>query len=172
MKKISDNIFLIGYMGTGKTSVAKCIGSCFDMTILDIDSIIEEREDLCINDIFERKGEKYFRTIEAHVLQSLEGRTNIVVSCGGGIIIKEENIKCLKGFGKVVLLNSSASTIYNRIRNCSKRPLLNKNMSIDFIENMLKNRYKKYLQAADIIIDNENKSINEISKEIIANLTV
>ena len=170
MKKILRNIYLIGYMGTGKTTVASGIANLLGMTAIDMDSAIEEKEDMTINDIFTEKGEKYFRDAETQTLQSLEHKKNIVVSCGGGIVLKEENTRYLKKFGKVVLLNSTAETIYDRVKICDKRPLLNNNMSIDFIENMMKNRFEKYVQTADIIINNEKKSVDDVVKEIVDKL--
>lgn len=163
-----ENIILIGFMGTGKTTIAKNISEKYNMQAMDIDNIIEKQEGRLINDIFLNEGEKYFRNIETNILKNLNGKKNIVVACGGGIVLKDENINYLKLCGRVVLLKSTAKTIYNRIKNCNMRPILNNNMNIDFIENMIKKRNNSYLKASDIIVINENKSIDEVTKEVIS----
>lgn len=162
-----ENIILIGYMGTGKTTIAKNISEKLNMQAIDIDSIIEKQEGRLINDIFLNAGEKYFRNMETDILKKLKGKNNIVVACGGGIVLKDENINYLKLCGRVVLLKSTAKTIYNRIKNCNMRPILNNNMNIEFIENMIKKRNNNYMKAKDIVVINEDKSIDEVTKEII-----
>jgi len=163
-----NNISLIGYMGVGKSTVANCIGYLSEMTVIDIDNCIKEKENMSINQIFQMKGENYFRDIETYILETLQNKTNnTVISCGGGIILRDENITYLKKLGKIVLLECSAKTIYERIKNCDNRPILNKNMSISYIENMLESRFERYTQFADLIINVENKSVNDIAKEII-----
>lgn len=169
-KNKPNNIILIGYMGTGKTTIANYIGLTKKLDIIDIDRIIEKNEGMLIKNIFLYKGEKYFRDRETEVLKSLKGKSDTIVSCGGGIILRDENINYIRSYGKVVLLKSTPITVYNRIKDCNKRPLLNNNMDIDFINNMMHKRNKNYMKAADIVIYNEEKTIDAVAMEIIVKL--
>lgn len=100
----------------------------------------------------------------------LSKKENIIISCGGGIVIKEDNIKLMKTMGKVILLAASSNTIYERVKSCKDRPILNDNMNEEYIATLMKKREERYLQAADIIINTDNKSIEKICEEIINKL--
>lgn len=166
-KKISSNIFFIGYMGTGKTSVCNYLCELLNTQCVDIDNVIVERELKSIQQIFLENGENYFRDLETNILIELQSKSNIIISCGGGIILREENINSMKKNGKVVLLTASPQTIYDRIENANDRPLLNNKMNIEYITEMIEKRKNKYLEAADIIINTDNKKICDIAEEII-----
>ena len=111
-----------------------------------------------------------FRKCETKALMQLSDEKNIVISCGGGIVLKDENIEIMKKQGKVVLLTATPEVIYDRVKNSNTRPILNENMSIEYIANLIENRKDKYLKAADIIVDTDNKSLEEICEEIINNI--
>lgn len=164
------NILLIGFMGTGKTSVSLKLSELLNMKLIDTDGYIEKKENKSISEIFETNGEEFFRKCESETLIELSKEKNLLISCGGGIIVKEENIPIMKKQGKVVLLKATPESIYERVKNDNTRPLLNNNMTIEYISNLMESRKEKYLKAADIIIDTDNKSIKEICQEIIKSI--
>ena len=137
---------------------------------IDTDELIELQENMTIDKMFSNYGENYFRKCETKALMQLSDEKNIVISCGGGIILKDENIEIMKKQGKVVLLTATPEVIYDRVKNSNTRPILNENMSIEYIANLIENRKDKYLKAADIIVDTDNKSLEEICEEIINNI--
>lgn len=166
----NTNIILIGFMGTGKTSVSSKLSKMLNIKKIDTDELIELQENMTIDKMFSNYGENYFRKCETKALMQLSDEKNIVISCGGGIVLKDENIEIMKKQGKVVLLTATPEVIYDRVKNSNTRPILNENMSIEYIANLIENRKDKYLKAADIIVDTDNKSLEEICEEIINNI--
>ena len=165
-----SNIILIGFMGTGKSSVSEKLSEILKMKMIDTDEYIEKKENKTIDNIFSDYGEDYFRQCEKEALINLNMEKNVIVSCGGGIIVKDENIELMKKMGKIVLLTASPKTIYERVKHSTNRPILNKNMSEEYISSLIEKRKNQYLKAADIIINTDDKSIEEICKDIINNL--
>ena len=161
------NIMLIGFMGTGKTSVSTKLSELLNMKIIDTDEYIESKENMKIDKIFSLYGEEYFRQCEKNALIELSKEKNTIISCGGGIILKDENIQIMKQQGIIILLTASAKNIYKRVKDSTTRPLLNNNMTIEHIDKLMESRKEKYLKAADIIINTDNKTIEEICNEII-----
>lgn len=161
------NIMLIGFMGTGKSSVSSKLSNLLNMKKIDTDEYIELHQNMSINEIFSNYGEEYFRECEKNVLIELSHENNMIISCGGGIILKDENIKLMKKQGKIILLTAAPEVIYERVKNNNNRPILNDNMNLEYIYNLMEERKEKYLKAADIIIDTNNKSIDEICEKII-----
>ena len=109
-------IYLIGFMGVGKSTVGKGLSERLEYELIDTDELIEEKEGLSISSIFEKKGEDYFRELETDTIKELSSSDNIVVSCGGGIIKNEENVKLMKDSGRVILLTASPESIYERVK--------------------------------------------------------
>ena len=165
-----SNIILIGFMGTGKSCVSEKLSEILKMKKIDTDEHIEKKENKTIDNIFSDYGEDYFRQCEKNVLIDLFMEKNIIISCGGGIIVKDENIELIKKMGKVVLLTASPQIIYERVRCSTNRPILNKNMNEEYISTLIEKRKNQYLKAADIIINTDDKSIDQICQEIINNL--
>lgn len=165
-----ENIILIGFMGTGKSSISSHLSFLLKMNEIDTDNYIVKQENLSIPDIFSQKGEEYFRNLETELLHNLQSKNSLIVSCGGGMPLREENQNLLKNLGKVFLLTASCETILNRVKNNKNRPLLNNNMNLEYISSMLENRKEKYYNTADFIINTDNKSISEICNEIIKKL--
>lgn len=160
------NIVLIGFMGTGKSTVAKELGRLFQMQVLEMDDEIERREAMSIPDIFATYGEVYFRERETELLAELQKQPYRIVSCGGGTPLRECNVVQMKKNGRVIWLTASPETILNRVKADENRPLLKGNMNISYICNMMEQRKEKYELAADIIIDTEEKSVADICMEI------
>ena len=165
--KLNYNIVLIGFMGTGKSTISDHLCRCFDMETVDMDQVIAEKEGMSISKIFETYGEEYFRNAETNLLKELQSRKNVVISCGGGTPLREENVKEMKKNGKVVLLTAKPETIFERVKDNHDRPLLENNKSVEFIEELMLKRMDKYMAAADIIIETDNKSKQEICDELI-----
>lgn len=161
-----DNIFLIGFMGTGKSTVAKRLSSIYHLEVVEMDELIEKRQGMKISDIFAKHGEEYFRKLETDLLKEIQSKKNVVVSCGGGTPLRNENVEAMKKNGKVVLLNATAESIFERVKNNHDRPLLENNKNVDYIREMLDGRKDKYFAAADFIIETDNKSKDQICKEI------
>ena len=160
------NIFLIGYMGTGKSTVAAHMATECGMEVLEMDAMIAGREGMSISDIFAKQGEEYFREVETKLLQEICLQENKVVSCGGGIVLRQQNVEAMRQGGKIVMLSAKAETILERVKDDHSRPLLKGNKNIAFIEEMLEKRRSKYESAADIIIQTDDKSVAVICNEI------
>lgn len=165
------NIFLIGFMGCGKSTVAAGLSAKYGMDIVEMDQIIVEREGMSISDIFAQKGELYFRDVETHLLIEIQSENNKVVSCGGGVVMREQNVEAMRKGGCVVLLTANPETILERVKDDNSRPLLQGNKNIDFINEMLEKRRAKYESAADIVIQTDEKRIDDICEEIITQIS-
>ena len=162
-----ENVFLIGFMGSGKSTVASCLAKNYGMEMIDMDQLIVEREEMSIPDIFTQKGELYFRDVETNLLIQIQGEHNKVVSCGGGAVLRDENVQAMKKSGQVVLLNAQPETILERVKDDDNRPLLRGNKNVEAIRDMMKTRCPKYEGAADFVVDTDGKSTDIICKEII-----
>lgn len=160
------NIFLIGYMGTGKSTVAACMAKQYNMAVLEMDQMIVEREGMSISDIFAKYGEDYFRDVETKLLIEIQTQENKVVSCGGGVVLREKNVNEMRKGGNIVLLSARAETILERVKDDDSRPLLQGNKNIEFINNMLEKRRPKYESAADVVIETDGKQVSDICNEI------
>ena len=131
------NVFLIGFMGSGKSTIASYLAENYGMEIIDMDQLIVEREGMAIPDIFAQKGELYFRDVETNLLIQMQGEQNKVVSCGGGVVLRDENVQEMKKSGQVVLLNAKPETILERVKDDDNRPLLRGNKNVQFIRDMM-----------------------------------
>ena len=171
MSKLFDyNIVLIGFMGTGKSTVSELLKRRFAMEVVEMDQIIEERQEMSISDIFATYGEEYFRDLETNLLIEMQSKKNMVISCGGGVPMRERNVIEMKKNGRVVLLTAKPETILNRVKNNHDRPLLEGNKNVDFIADLMEKRREKYQTAADIVIETDGKSGLEICEELVKKL--
>lgn len=164
------NIMLIGFMGTGKTTVSRKLSETMNIKEIDMDAYIVEHEGRSINDIFKDDGEETFRNIETVCLAEIQKTTGKIVSCGGGAVLKDENVELMKQNGKIVLLTAKPETVYKRVKNSKDRPILNGNMNVEFISELMAKRDSRYHEVADIIIATDDKSPDEICSEIKINL--
>lgn len=167
-RKIFDyNICLIGFMGAGKSTISNYLSTLFAMDIVEMDQIISQREGMSISDIFEVHGEQYFRDAETNLLIEMQSKSNVVISCGGGVPMRECNVVEMKKNGKVVLLTAKPETILDRVKDSHDRPLLENNKNVSFISDLMEKRREKYEAAADIIIETDGKSALEICEELV-----
>ncbi|MDE6364626.1 MAG: shikimate kinase [Lachnospiraceae bacterium] len=150
-----ENIILIGYMGSGKTTVGKNIAKLKNYTFVDTDEMIVEQQQRSIKEIFATDGEQMFRDLETALLRQLvvEKREHMVISTGGGMPLREENRQLLSKLGKVVYLKASPATIYDRIKGDTARPLLQCEDPMKRIEEMLAAREPVYEEGAMLIVD-------------------
>ena len=164
------NIVLIGFMGAGKSTISDYLSTCFAMDVVEMDQEIVEREGMPISDIFEVYGEEYFRNAETNLLKEMQAKKNVVISCGGGTPLRDVNVQEMKRNGRVVLLTAKPETILERVKDSHERPLLENNKSVEFIEELMMKRREKYVAAADIIIETDNKTELEICEELVNSL--
>jgi len=161
------NIALIGMMGCGKTTIAKELGKILpEYKLIDIDEEIEESSGKKISDIFLKFGESHFRLLESNKIKSVFSEENQIIALGGGAFENPLNREIILENAKVIYLKTSSKEIFNRIKNEFHRPLLSKNNSEQRISEIIEKREPNYLKA-DIIIITDNKTPEEISKEIL-----
>ncbi len=162
------NIYLIGFMGTGKSTVAKELIKQTHAKGVEMDQLIEEQQNMAITDIFRQYGETYFRDLETELLRSLGTEEHLVVSCGGGTVLRDENAALMKEQGCIVLLTATPETVYERVKNSSNRPILNGNMSVEYISELMEKRRARYESVADIRVATDGKDVSTICEEILS----
>lgn len=166
----NKNIVLVGFMGAGKSVTSQALAQRLGMMRVSTDECIVERESRSINEIFEMKGEPYFRQVESQVVRALSERVNVVIDCGGGVVLRKENIEALKKSGVVVYLEASPEVIYDRIKQDSHRPLLNNDDPLKAISDLLSQRMVYYGQA-DYKVMTDGKTVDQVADEIITFVT-
>lgn len=159
------NIILTGFMGTGKTSIGNRLAEITGYRFVDIDGLIEAEQEMSINDIFSQKGEPYFRDCESRIIRRVLEDEGLIVSTGGGAVIREENRAAFKKAGLTICLTARPEVIYERVKHETHRPLLKVPDPMSKIRALLAEREKFYRQA-DIIIDTSDKSVEEVLNEI------
>ena len=162
--------YLIGMMGSGKSSVGKLLANKLQFSNIDIDKEIEKDEKLSIKEIFEKKGENYFREIESKYL--LRKRKLAVVSCGGGIILNKKNREFLKTNGYTIYLKSSIATLEQRLLNENSRPLLDNDNLKETLINIYSKRKTLYTSAANTTVITDRRSVKEVCELIIKKLKI
>ena len=167
---LNANIFLIGFMGAGKSTIAKVLCNTYGMEQVEMDVLIEERQGMSISQIFTQYGEAYFRMLETELLKEFQQKKGYVISCGGGAAMRQENVDYMKQNGRIVLLRALPETIYERVKHSTNRPLLNSDMSVRHITELMHVRRPKYEAAADLAVETDGKSEDVISQEIMDKL--
>ena len=167
---MSNNIFLIGFMGSGKSTIGRFLQKELNMELVEMDARIVEEQGMSINDIFAQYGEDHFRDIESKLILTLGEEGNTIVSCGGGVVVRPQNVEYMKKSGTIVFLTATPETIYERVKNSTDRPILNGHMNVEYIAELMEKRRALYEEAADIRIKTDGKDRNEICREIISKL--
>lgn len=175
MKAVFDKIYvgkkhiaLIGFMGAGKSSVSRQLHRMTGWPEIDTDQKIVETEGCSIPQIFSEKGEPYFRQLETELLDELGPLAPGIISCGGGMAMRDINVKKLHALADVVLLTAAPETIYDRVKDSTNRPLLNGNMNVPYIRDLMEKRRPFYEKAANVVVSTDGKSVSEIAKEILS----
>ncbi|MCR4998938.1 MAG: shikimate kinase [Lachnospiraceae bacterium] len=161
-----NNIYLIGFMGCGKSAVGRTLARKTYRRFMDTDAIIVESEGMPISQIFEEKGEAYFRQVETTTMKSLIAEKKRIVSCGGGVALRQENVDAMRAGGTIVLLTATPETILKRVENDDKRPLLQGRKTVEGITELMNSRVPFYSEAADYTVSTDDRSTEEIAKEI------
>ena len=172
MSLLDYNVFLIGFMGTGKSTVASDMGDRYELQSVEMDETIASVEGKPISDIFAEYGEEYFRNLETSFLESMKEQKGKIVSCGGGVVLRDENVQLMKTNGVIVLLTASPEEILKRVANDEGRPLLRGRKNISAITELMEKRRRRYEEAADIIVCTDSKTASEISTEIMDELKI
>lgn len=166
--KKEQNIVLIGFMGCGKTSVGKRLARRLHYPFIDTDQIIEKKAGCTINQIFERKGEAFFREMETDILQEIRtSYRQTVIATGGGLPVKKQNRELLKEIGHVVYLKTSKETVMKRLSGDTTRPKLRGEDLSRKVDMLLNEREPIYQETADQVIEADNKTFYEIINAII-----
>lgn len=160
------NIYLIGFMGTGKSTVSGCLAKRLGYEEIDTDEWIVMSQGRSIPEIFDTEGEVYFRELETDLLRKMR-QDKKVISCGGGMALRKENVSLMKQNGIIILLTAEPKTVLDRVKQDKNRPLLNGNMNTDYIRELMEKRNPYYKNAADIVVATDNRQPEEIADEII-----
>lgn len=163
------NVVLIGYRGTGKSTVGKIVAARLGRELFSTDAEIVKSAGQTIPQIVEQYGWEYFRDLETEICQNLAGRDGLVIDTGGGAILRPQNVEVLKRTGKLFWLTASSETLAKRIGSDTQRPSLTGSKSfLDEIQDVLRERLPKYQAAADHVIETEGKSVTQVADEILA----
>ena len=163
------NIYLVGFMGTGKTEVAQLLAKSLNKQFVEMDEEIQKQAGKTIVDIFSQDGEATFRTYEKDLLKSLSLKEDLIVSCGGGLVCDQENLEILNGSGLVFCLKAKPITIYERLKDDTTRPLLCVKDPLAKIEGLLEKR-KSYYDQARFSIDTDQLTKTQVAESIIATI--
>lgn len=165
---LTDNYILIGFMGSGKSSVGKKLAEKLGYDFKDTDEMIVANEGIEIDEIFLKFGEELFRNLESTLLLSImDTLKRTVLSTGGGMPLRDKNVNLLRLMGQVIYLRASKDTIIDRLSGDTTRPLLKGDNHEEKVEKLLAERSPIYERSADIIINTDNKTIDEIVREIL-----
>jgi shikimate kinase len=163
------NIVLIGYRGTGKSTVGRLLAARLGRELVSTDAEIVKRAQRTIPEIVAQQGWDYFRDLESDVCRELAGRDQLVIDTGGGAILRTQNVEALKKDGTLFWLTASIETIVKRIGGDSQRPSLTGTKSfVDEIQDVLRERTPKYQAAADHTIVTDDRSINQLIETVLA----
>jgi shikimate kinase len=161
-----QNLALIGFMGTGKTSVGRIVADTLHFTFLDTDELIESQTGKSITEIFAQQGEDQFRELERLVVEDLATRTKTVIATGGGLPVHGDNLASLKSHSLTICLWSSPEKIYEQVRHQSHRPLLKDPNPVAKIRQLLAAR-KPFYKQADVLVNTERRSAKEVAQQVI-----
>ena len=172
-------VYLTGFMTSGKSTIAPILANVLGFNFFDLDLEIERREKSTVVEIFEQKGEKYFRELEALVLKNISTKGNVVVALGGGTITDDDNFNFLRNSGKIIYLKISPEILYKRLKNKINRPLfrdlvLEERPKEDFIKriNEILDSRNIYYEKADIIIEPGDQPFGLIVDKIVKKILV
>ncbi len=160
------NIVLTGFMGTGKTEVGRELARVLGWRVIDVDDEIVKAQGMSINEIFGRFGEQAFRDMETEMIKEVSQNRNVIISTGGGAVLRQENMDILKDKGVVVCLDAAPETIFRRTSRNNERPLLKVENPLGRIRELLEAR-RPFYQKADITIDTDDKNPLRIAEEIL-----
>jgi len=162
-----NNIYLIGMMGSGKTVTGKQLASLLAKSFLDLDHAIQQRAGITIADIFDQKGEEHFRDLETSLLKDMSHHNDEVISTGGGIVLRPENIEAMLATGRVVYLETKIEGLWDRVKDNTDRPLLKGPNPRARLEAIFKERQAQYKRASNLTVETDEKTAEVVAEEII-----
>lgn len=164
-----NNIILIGFMGSGKSTIGRYLSTNMNKKQIDTDWYIEKKSGMKISEIFEKQGEQAFRQMETDCLQELaaDKDSSYIISVGGGLPMRPINRKLLRNLGTIIYLKAEVDTLMDRLSGDNKRPLLRSDNPRERIQALMAQRESTYKGIADYIITTDNRSIKEIGQDII-----
>ena len=165
-KTNTDNIFLIGLMGAGKSTIGRQLARSLDKRFMDSDSEIEQKTGVSIDVIFDIEGEQGFRRRETDMLRQLVEERGVVLATGGGAALAPENRQLLRDNGLVIYLRASAEHLAGRVRRDQRRPLLRAVDKLAVIRQLIALRDPVYQELADLVIETDNSSVARVVREI------
>jgi shikimate kinase len=160
------NLALIGFMGSGKSSVGRQAADAMHFTFLDTDRVIEARAGKSVSDIFSQDGEPAFRQWEQRIVEELTRRDKTVIATGGGLPTDPANLASLKTHALVICLWGSPEAIWERVRSHDHRPLLNESDPLAKIHELLAAR-EPYYRQADVLVNTEMRSVHEVAQHVV-----
>ena len=163
---MQGHLFLIGFMGAGKTAVSNALSAMTGIPVLDTDEQIRMQEGMEISEIFAQKGEGYFRDLETQLLRALQGQEVRIISCGGGMPLRPQNAALMKEAGTVVWLTVSPETVSQRLQNDHSRPLLASRKDPAAIAELMEARREAYEAACSRQVCTDGRAVKEIAEEI------
>jgi shikimate kinase len=161
-----ENIFLVGLMGSGKTTIGKLLALRFKKKFYDTDQEIEKKSGVKISIIFEFEGEEGFRKREIEMIDELTKKKDIILATGGGVVLSEENRTLLKERGKVIYLNAKPDSLVKRLAYDKNRPLLQQGNMLDTLNLLYKERHPLYLSVANFVVDTKHQKTKIILDKI------
>ena len=167
---IGRSIFLIGFMGAGKSTIARALQRELGFPLIEMDERIVKEQGMSINDIFAQYGEDHFRDIESQLIVDIGKEEPSIVSCGGGVVVRPQNTQNMKEIGRIVFLKATPETIYERVKNSTDRPILNGHMNVEYIAELMGQRQSKYEAAATIRVKTDGLTPDAVAQKIIENL--
>lgn len=157
-------VYLVGFMGSGKSAIGKRLGTLLNLPFYDMDTEIAERTGMTIPQIFESYGEEGFRDMETEFLRNFQDEYCIIAT-GGGVVMREENRKIMRKTGLVFFLNSTFRDIWRRISTDSNRPIVQRSTRVQ-LEKLFRIRKPLYMQSAHFKVETTNRTLNEITQYI------
>ncbi|MCR4946008.1 MAG: type I 3-dehydroquinate dehydratase [Lachnospiraceae bacterium] len=164
------NIYLVGFMGVGKTTISMALQELTGRTVVDTDALIVKRVGMSIPEIFAQKGESFFRQTETQILEELSVESKLIVSCGGGAVLSECNRRLMRKGGRVALITATPEVILERVKNDNNRPLLVGRKTVEGISELLEQRRPNYEKAKDFEVKSDGRMVSDIAKEILSKL--
>jgi len=166
MAMINDNIFFVGLMGAGKTTIGKLLAKKLKKTFYDTDHEIEKKLGVKVSVIFELEGEEGFRKRETQMIDELTNKKDIILATGGGAVLSEENRRLLKERGKVIYLNAKPQHLAKRMAFDKDRPLLQKGNMLETLNNLYQERHPLYLGVSSFVVDTGQQKTQTIINKI------
>jgi shikimate kinase len=170
VNSLTKNIYLVGLMGAGKSTVGKLLARKLDRRFIDADALIEERCGVKIPVIFEMEGEAGFRKREAQAIKEVVQEESIVLATGGGAVILPENRALLRSHGTVIYLHAGPAELWHRTKGGEGRPLLQTGDARQTLENLYQVRDPLYREIADHVIETGKPSVNQLVHTLLMQL--